>query len=461
MLSVTCLLALLCLLPNDQRDPRGFWEGEVRFDPAVLVRVHIHGAPGALSGAIDIPAQNQRNLSLDVTLEDEEVILVIRGAPGTPTFRGEIDGDRIDGQFSQRGAAVAFHLARRDRPFFRPPAPPFPYRVQDAVIRSGGVRLAGTFSLPDGPGPFPAAVLLSGSGAQDRDSTVFGQQPFLMLADHLTRHGIGVLRLDDRGVGESTGDLSAATADDLAGDALHAIDWLRAQPEIDAQRIGLIGHSEGGGIAPLCASRSARVAFVIMLAGAAMPGDQVIADQRRQLTAGMVTDQNRAAIEAIHHAGDEMVALLKSDADGADFERTLLELYRRQVALQSGAPAATGDAAPAERAALAAVRTRWYRDFVRRDPAQAIAQVRVPLLALNGTLDRQVDAEQNLGVVERALAGSGNPDVTCERLPGLNHLFQPAITGGVEEYAHAEEPMDPGVLERIERWINERFGVRR
>lgn len=319
------------------------------------------------------------------------------------------------------------------------PEPPHHTAVEVAVPH-GDVVLAGTLTLPGGPGPHPAAVLVTGRGPHDRDETLGPHRPFRLLADTLARAGVAVLRTDDRGVGGSTGSLAGATYDDLVGDTLAAVDLLRSRPDVDPARIGLIGHSEGGWLAPLAAVRGP-VAFVVSIAGPAVPGTDVLVEQSRLLPGlpGVGADPARfpafvAAFAARLRAGDR---------DGAR-------------ALAAAAVAAAGPDRPAAQQEAEVVALMDRERFLLHDPAPALRALRVPVLALFGSLDRQVSPAQNEAPMRALLAG--DRDATVLTFPGLNHQMQPARTGLPEEYATLPTTLAPEVLDTITRWTTERFG---
>ncbi|NTV04157.1 alpha/beta hydrolase [bacterium] len=327
------------------------------------------------------------------------------------------------------------------------------------TYRNGDVVLAGTLTLPEGPGPFPAAVLLTGSGAQNRDEELFAHKPFLVLADHLTRAGVAVLRADDRGVGGSTGSVSLSTTADFAQDALAGVALLRARPDIDGGCVGLIGHSEGGIAAPLAAARAPEaVDFVVLLAGTGVPLDEVVLRQTELILAATGTDSLQIADELA-----QTRLVLGLVAAGADSATIRAELERHVVARQAEEP---GDAlTPAELkatldTAVAGVVTPWFRYATALDPRVALREVRCPVLALNGGRDLQVDPDQNLTEIERALREGGNPDLTIRRLPGLNHLLQTAATGHPGEYGQIAETMSPVALDAVRDWILARCPAR-
>lgn len=331
---------------------------------------------------------------------------------------------------------------------------PAPYRTEPLTVTNGDVSLAGTLTIPHGKGPFPAVVLITGSGAQNRDEEVFGFKVFGVLADHLTRNGIAVYRHDDRGVGESTGRMAASTTADFGNDALAGVARLAAMPEIDPARIGLLGHSEGAAAAAIAAATSPAVTFVVMLAGPSIPGDVVTrrqaADGARAMGAG---SEVVAKIEAAHRAMTEAV---RSHASTDDITVALKALITAQV---EGAPAAQramiGDT-PAwveksYRPHLAQIVSPWMKFFVTFDPADALRTITVPVFAAFGGLDTQVLPELNEDPMRRALAG--NARATIKVYPEANHLFQRAKTGLVTEYAMLEKAFLPGLLDDVTTWI--------
>lgn len=427
----------------------GRWNGAIEIpggSAPLAVSVVLEPAQGAWKGTVDIPAQMALGLRLEpVSVDGPKVRFAIHGIPGDPVFEGTLAGDEIRGTFTQSGTSMPFALRRARRP--QEPKPPFPYSAEDVSYTNGDVKLAGTLTVPPGSGPFPAVLLLTGSGAQNRDEELFGHKPFAVLADHLTRAGIAVLRVDDRGVGGSTGASPSLTAEDLAGDALAGVRFLKSRRGIDPGRIGLLGHSEGGMVAPIAASRSGEVGFVILLAGPGVPGYDMMLRQIEQLNRSAGLPQNvivkNLAIQR------RIMDLVRQEKNDEALRGKLRELLRAEL---TGAPDAFLDAKVQE------AMFPGFRALITHDPRPALRQVKVPVLALNGALDLQVDAEQNLPEIEKTLKDAGNKDVTVRRLPGLNHLFQTAKTGTLVEYVQIEETISPELLDVVTRWIVERFG---
>ena len=333
------------------------------------------------------------------------------------------------------------------------PTPPFPYAVEQVSFTNPAapdVTLAGTLTIPEGPGPHPVVVLISGSGPQDRDETIFAHKPFAVLADHLSRKGVAVLRYDDRGVAASTGDFAQATSREFASDAWSAVEFLRTRSDIDAKRIGLIGHSEGGIVGPaVAAEHPKQIAFVVMLAGPGVPGHEII---REQL--GLIMKASGADDEAIARErgfSERMyVALLASEPGQARaaLEPVLKEWYE---GLDPAEKQGIGDFEQAVDDRVKPLDTPWMRYFLAYDPAPTLKKLKMPVLAINGDLDLQVAPDQNMPAIQKALAK--NEQAEFVRLPGLNHLFQPATTGSPNEYGSIETTLDPAMLEVVSKWV--------
>lgn len=424
----------------------GRWEGPLSLPSGAsirfLLRVDATGAAVIDSpdqGAISIPAA-------DLALDGGVVRFTVPAVHGG--FEGALsdDGTTITGTLSQGPARMPLVLRRTggaeaaqapSRP--QTPLEPYPYRVEEVAFDNPagpGVRLAGTLTLPEGPGPFPAAILISGSGPQDRDETLFGHKPFLVWADALTRRGIAVLRYDDRGFGQSTGDFGSATSADFATDTVAALRFLAGRADIDSQRIGLIGHSEGGLIAPMVAVESGEVAWVVMLAGSAVSGAEILQEQQRRLATAA------GAPAAQVEAGNQVQrAIMRTVAENAhDGEAAAAAVTALLVAM--GVPEAQA------RESAAGVSSPWYRWFVAHDPAETLRALDAPTLAIFGGRDLQVPADQNAPALEQL-----NPAIAVVVFPELNHLLQTSETGEVSEYGEIEETIAPEALETVVDWV--------
>ena len=305
-----------------------------------------------------------------------------------------------------------------------------------------GVKLSGTFSKPAGPGPFPTVVLISGSGPNTRDENLMGHKLLLVLADDLNRHGIATLRYDKRGIGASTGDYATATTADFTSDALAAVAYLKTRSDVDQKHIGVLGHSEGGLIAPAVAVADPVVSFVVLMAGPGVRGDELFLKQGELIArASGVAEADIAKTRNLRVQG---FAVIEASSDAADAKIKLEARARQGIA----AGLFTKDEADQN---IARITDPWMYYFLRYDPAPILQKVRVPVLAIGGSLDLQVEPNENLAAIETAM--KNDADVTVTELPGLNHLFQDALTGSPGEYGSIEETLSPSALKIIADWV--------
>jgi pimeloyl-ACP methyl ester carboxylesterase len=440
ILRIAALAAMA--LPVMAQDISGDWQGTLKAGGAELhLRLHFaKAASGGYTGTMDSVDQGANGIPIaSVSLTGSKLKLEVKAVGSVYEASLSADGKSMSGTWTQ-GQPLPLSFERMSAQALRrpqDPVKPYPYREEEVEYenKTAGIRLAATLTIPPGKGPFPAVLLLTGSGPQDRNETVFGHHPFLVLADYLTRKGVVVLRADDRGVGKSGGSMATSTTADFATDAEAGLTYLKTRAEVNPRKMGLLGHSEGGVIAPMVAARNSDVAFVVMLAGTAVPGDRIIVEQVRE-----IAKLSGASGEAADKA--------------AETQRDLLDLVKQEkdpAALQAKIKEKFGSAIPDDQ--LKPLTSPWYRYFISYDPAPALAKVKCPVLALNGEKDMQVPAKANLPVIRKTLAASGNKDFEAVEMPGLNHLFQTAKTGGVGEYEQIEETMSPAVLEKIAAWI--------
>jgi hypothetical protein len=452
-------------------DVAGTWDGAIELPQGGLaVRVELRRDGDAWAGSIDIPQQGATDLPLEaIEVAGNAARFSIRGLSGEPTFEGTVAGDGMTGSFRQGGGVLPFSLRRLSpdeaaaaqprRP--QEPQPPFPYRSEEVQVASGDITLAGALTLPPGDGPYPGVVLLTGSGPQDRDESLFGHKPFLLLADRLTRGGVAVLRLDDRGVGGSGGSLEDSGYADLVADAAAAVRHLAARPEVAGDRVGLLGHSEGAIVAPqaaVAAADGAPPAFLVLLAGPAVPGAALLNRQLAGVTRAQgVPPELAVDLDRLLAAGIEVLA---AGGGKTEIDARLGTLAGELAADRPEAdrPVLAGLVSAAGRI-LAGFDRPLLRELIRHDPGPALSRVRVPVLAIYGGRDLNVPADQSAPALEAALARAGNPDATVRVLPELNHLLQHSSTGNPAEYGTIEETMSPEALDLIVGWILERFGV--
>jgi len=447
---ICCLTLLASAILHAQSGIEGNWQGTLDVG-AVKLRLGLHvtkNGSGEFTSTFDSIDQGAMGIPLKVTTFSTNTLhFELPSAHVTYDGKLSADGNEIIGTFVQ-GAPLPLTFKRVEKveTMNRPqnPKPPFPYDAQEVTYEpTAGIKLAGTLTLPRGQGPFPAAILITGSGPQDRDETLFGHKPFLVIADYLTRRGIAVLRVDDRGMGGSTGKSTSETLDDMAGDVVAGVNFLKSRKEVEAKHIGVIGHSEGGTVGPMAAVRSPDIAFVVMLAGTSVPGDQVI-----DLQGEVMARAAGASAEALAHRHEEQMKffdIVKSEKD----EQAALEKLR--AAWRETKPAgASDDAMDGEFKRLI---TPEIRSIILTDPGEALRKLKVPVLALNGSRDVQVVPRQNLPVIVAALTAGGDSDFTVTELPGLNHLFQKCRACTVAEYSTIEETFSPLALEIMGDWI--------
>ena len=443
----------------------GRWDGEIGIMGSELgISVYFENADEELAARIDIPQQGAIGIALtNVRYEHPSVHFELPAGQGIAVFDGQMSDDSIGGSFTQAGFEGTFSVTRSEAPVEEPAAeePPPPYLEEDVTFKNGDITLAGTLTLPPSGAPFPAVVMITGSGAQNRDEEIFGFKPFRMIADHFTRNGIAVLRYDDRGVGGSTGNVSESTSEDFAADVLEAVRLLRARDDISTNSIGLVGHSEGGIVAPMVAVNSEAAAFIVLMAGTAITGEEILFAQGEAIMrANGATD---AQLQTQRETQTRMFEVMRTGEGMEELEADVRAQVRAGIdSLPAEQRAAIADVEAAIDAQvngqLDAVRSPWFQFFLDYDPALALERVDVPVLALFGELDLQVPPEVNRGPMEQALERSGNVDVTFHTFPKANHLFLTAVTGSPNEYPTLEKVFVPGFLELMTDWILERVG---
>ena len=446
--------------------PDEVWNGQLN---AIIQKLELQiriyqEADGMESVYLDSISQKAGGFKASRTMTDSEWRLDIPMLKAS--FQGTLsdDGQRLEGTFTQNLIPLSLVLERRQYPVpalmadpKRPqtPVPPFPYEIDLVQFdnKADGLHIAGTLTIPKCEKPVPAVVLISGSGPQDRDETIANHKPFHVLADHLSRNGIAVLRCDDRGVGGSSGEFEKATTEDFAQDVEAAFDFLQADQRVDKSRIGLIGHSEGGLIAPIVGSRRQDVAFLVLLAAPGVNGREILVSQGQLiLKAAGVTDEQTLAgqlqsqtlmIDAVQNASD--------DQDNAQLAEGVLQALREQV------PQAAIDDETLPAAVLGNIqklRSPWFQFFLKHEPLPVLEQVKCPVLALNGSHDVQVDPKLNLPRIAEAFRRSGNHRGETRELSRLNHLFQTSRTGALQEYGEIEETFAPSAMTIITDWIH-------
>lgn len=445
---------------STQKRMDGIWVGVV--DVGVRVRLILRIAQdskGALTARMDVPDQGANDLPVEVITVQGQ--LVRFEASNVGSYEGTLtnDASEISGQLKQGSTSLPVIFKRTDKTptLGRPqdPQKPYPYIEEEVSYENkiDTVKLAGTLTLPRSKEPSPAVVLITGSGSQDRNETVAGHRPFLVLADHLTRLGIAVLRVDDRGMGGSAPGSPTATSENYAGDALAGVEFLKNRKEINPRQIGLIGHSEGGIIAPMAAVRSKDVSFIVLMAGTGLPGDEVMALQTDLLLKAQGTEDE--SLRLTRDLFSAVFEILKTKADRGTAEKQIRETVAAKKAAMTEAQRKSQDQI------LTTIDTQlkqfylseWFRFFLRYDPRPTLRKVLIPVLAINGEKDLQATPKENLDGIAAALKEGGNKDFSIVLLPHQNHLFQTSQTGLPAEYGKIEETISPIALKTISDWI--------
>jgi alpha-beta hydrolase superfamily lysophospholipase len=443
----------------DKSSLTGSWLGKINTG-AVQLRVVFNlsiAGKDSLVATLDSPDQGAKGIKLGPVTYNGETIKISAGAM-LAEYNGTIKNDTlIEGTWKQAGASIVLNLVKLKNAFTlnRPqePKPPFPYTSEDVTFTNDkfNIILAGSLTIPAGTGPFPAVILITGSGPQNRDEELMGHKPFLVIADYLSRNGIAVLRFDDRGVGKSQGTQLNSTSADFATDVDAAFNFLKDYPKIKSEEIGLMGHSEGGLIAPIVASANHDIAFIVSLAGPGVTGQQIIIRQSQDI--GKLSGISEEKIKKSTEINKKLYAVLRKEKDDKKAEVKILAIYKEILEKDKTSKEDTEKALAQLKATFGAASYPWFRYFLFTDAATFWKEVTCPVLALNGEKDTQVAADENLGSIEKALKSSGNNSVKIVKLPGLNHLFQHCETGLPSEYGNIEETFSPEALKIISDWI--------
>ncbi|MDD8013628.1 MAG: alpha/beta fold hydrolase [Acidobacteriota bacterium] len=455
------------VLPGEQStqaELAGSWAGAISIMGQELkIIVHFAASGGAPKWTIDIPQQGATGLPLsNMKWEGDKVHFELNAGPGVAVFDGVLSQETIRGDFVQAGIKATFSITKGvaklpEESAKQKKEEPLPYLEEEVSLASGEIPLAGTLTIPEGKGPFPAVIMITGSGTQNRDEEIFGFKPFRIIADHLTRKGIAVLRCDDRGFG-SQGAPGRYTSVDFASDVIAQANYLRGRKEIRQDKIGLFGHSEGGIIAPL-ASQKTPFAFMVLMAGTAVKGEEVLLEQVALIA--RADGASEAEIGEALASQKKVYSLMGSPAGEKEIEKMVADEVRKsldkmtpeQKQAVSDPDAYVKNVTAAQ---IATFNSPWFRYFLAHDPAPALEAVPCPVLALFGEKDVQVSAKQNLPAMEKAFQKGGNKDVTFKVFPQANHLFLKAKTGSPSEYASLEKVFVPDFLDTISSWILEK-----
>ena len=459
---ILTIYTLLIAMSTFGQDITGQWNGVLKVQGTQLrLVINISQNGEGYTSTLDSPDQGAAGIPVTSTSFEDSVLKFAVTNLGV-TYSGTLNNDGvINGTFTQMGQSLPLNLSREqvDREeLVRPqePTEPYPYYSEEVSFRNpiDSISLAGTLTLPSREGKHPVVVMITGSGPQNRNEELLGHKPFLVIADHLTRKGIGVLRFDDRGTAYSTGDFQAATSEDFARDVLSAVAFLKKRHDIDHNNIGLVGHSEGGLIAPMVAAQTKDIAFIVMLAGPGITGYDILLQQSELIAKANGTDEGELQAQlALLKAGLDIIVngneLVDIRSDLRDFMQK--ELNENPEVLPEGMEVDNYVSSTVNR-----LGTPWFQYFLKYDPASSLVQVTCPVLAINGEKDLQVPSKVNLDAIKKYLEKAGNKDFVAKELPNLNHLFQECTTGSPNEYAEIEQTFAPTALLEISNWILEK-----
>ncbi|MHB9027548.1 MAG: alpha/beta hydrolase family protein [Candidatus Latescibacterota bacterium] len=443
----------------------GKWLGTIKV-PGLVLRMAFEiskAKEGRYTAVLHNIDQGNMNIPMNsVTVNGDSLRLEMKSVF---SYEGNFqpDGNTITGNWVQ-GGLTPLDLKRVDKipELNRPQTPkkPYPYIEEEVVFQnpSANIRIAGTLTIPKKKGPFPAVLLIGGSGPSDRDYGALGHKMFLVVADHLTRQGITVLRVDDRGVGKSTGTFSGSVMDDYVSDALAGVEYLKSRPEVDKKRIGLVGHSDGGSVAPVVAVQSSDVSFIVILGAVGISFcDLLVLQDGTEAKASGKTD---AEVELIRGFSRRFYTIALQPKTASEIERETLALYARLTDAEKKALEAVGWPNLWGTLNLSWANTPAGRKQLEFDIRPTLRKLRCPVLALNGSKDCQVPPRENLAGIEKELKAGGNRNFTVREIPGLNHCFQTCDTGAVSEYVKIEETISPLVLQTVAGWIGEQTGIK-
>lgn len=465
----TLLLLVFCLTPligNAQNATPLFFEGDI-INPIAKLKVQLFIDENEKIATISVPTQGLEKLRVKVVHYSADSLIF-----ASPTlqahYKGKRQGDSISGYWTQSGAVcpLTFHTVAMPPARLRPqhPVKPYPYQEEEVMYHNPdkSIQFGATLTYPKEANACPAVILISGSGQQDRDETLFEHKPFQVIADYLSRKGIAVLRIDDRGVGKTTGSAQKATSEDYAKDVLAGVAYLKTRPEVNAKQIGLIGHSEGGMIAPLAARNNPDIAFIVSLAGVGVDGVALMVSQWKYATKPLIP---AIGTERFNQLKAIQVAIIKITAEPIDqidaqnkIVKARSEWRMKQDSLTSvyGGFTCTEDGLWTQNiGSLDRILTPWMRYFAAYNPEKTLKDVRCPMLILNGEKDRQVHCDLNMNGFKAIAQKQQKKNMEFKQFPHLNHLFQHCQTGNLQEYIQIEETFAPEVLECMSTWIQQ------
>jgi pimeloyl-ACP methyl ester carboxylesterase len=455
----------------------GTWQGNLNIqgNPLPIVFHIAKDGSNKLIASFDSPSQHAFNLPCsEVIIKDDSIILKMAVLNGKYAGLLSKDKKEIAGLWYQGPGSLPLlvnktsetaSVKEQKRP--QTPKPPFPYHSEDVEYSNAdkSIRFGATLTYPemDSTSPnaktpsYPAIILITGSGQQDRDETLFGHKPFAVIADYLTKQGFAVLRIDDRGIGKTTGVFDTSTTRDFAIDVEAAIDFLEKQPLVNKEKIGLIGHSEGGMIATMVADERKEIKFIVLLAGPGIPIIDLMQQQIEAVTVseGKLPEEAKANGYLMHTVWEE-VNKNEDSATTVKNVRAKIDVWAKTLdtatlAKMKGMNTAIINSQISQ--AIVALRSKWYKYFISFNPQPYLQKLDCKVLAMNGSKDVQVIATSNLAGIKSSLQKSGSPKYDTIEIPGLNHLFQTCIRCSPSEYNDLEESFSPKALEIMGSWL--------
>lgn len=465
------ILLFLCLgfcFTAVSQDITGQWKGDLEvFGSKLPLVFHISNSDDGYSATMDSPAQQAFDIPIDqISFENHRLLVIITAL--NAEYSGKLEEDEFSGEFQQNNMKFPLDLTRQESTIsdrnnknssakrYQEPQKPYPYITEEVYFKNEeqNIELAGTLSLPEKKGKFPAVILITGSGPQNRDEEIMGHKPFLVISDYLTRQGIAVLRYDDRGVCQSGGRFLGSTTADFSTDALAAFDFLKDHKEIDSQKIGLLGHSEGGLVAIMSAAANEDIAFIILLASPGVDGGNLLLKQQEKI--GMASGVSEDYLKINKKINEQAYEIIRQEKDSVNLRNRLQNYFEKALRdnpeWNSARNQGIEDAAFIQ-SLLNIYSDRWMRFYIGYDPDEDLKKISCPVIALNGSKDLQVDARQNLSALKEALENSNKKNFFAE-LKDLNHLFQESSTGLPAEYGTIEQTISPVVLELLKEKIH-------
>lgn len=457
---ILTIILILTTLPSFSQNIEGQWNGILNIKGTqVRLIFNITQTNNGFTATLDSPDQGAKDIEVNKTsFENQKLTLEITNF--LIKYEGILKNNIITGTFNQGGQSFPLNLSKeiqKKAELKRPQEPTRPptYIVDNVKFKNttDNITLAGTLTLPKKEGIFTTVVLISGSGAQNRNEELLGHKPFLVLADYLTNKGIAVLRFDDRGTAESEGDFNAANTKDLANDVNAAINYLKTRKEVDKKHIGLIGHSEGGIIAPMIAANSKDIDFIVLMAGTGIPGNELLLLQQSLIA--KASGDNEEDIEIMKNINKNAFDIIISADNQEQAQKKLTEYLTMAITQLPKNQMPKGiKEDDFIKLQVNELTSPWMQYFLKYNPADALEQVNCAVLAINGSKDLQVPATVNLEAIKKALEKGGNKNVTIKEFQNLNHLFQECKVGLPSEYEVIEQTISPMVLDEISNWIH-------